>query len=257
MRELWGGLRSALVFWPLIVLYTLLLEPVSLLASCFRGGRRVQHRVLRLWSGWVLWTLGMPVTTVGLEGVDASRPRVYVANHLSGLDIPVLYCHLPFPFRIAAHRLVFRVPLVGRQLRSSGELEMDSESLALSRRALRGAVASLGAGLPLVVFPEGKRSPTGEMLPFRRGAFHVAIRAGADVVPMAILGTYEALPTGAMCFRPRSLGLIVGEPIPVARYNLRQSGELAARAQAAVAELCRRGQQQPRAEAPAAISKSA
>ena len=76
----------------------------------------------------------------GLERIDASKPRLYAANHLSALDIPLLYAYLPFAFRIMAHRLVFRVPLIGWYLRRAGALEISPDSVALSRRALREAV---------------------------------------------------------------------------------------------------------------------
>jgi len=93
--------------------------------------------------------------------------------------------------------------------------------------------------LPLVVFPEGERSPTGEMQPFRRGTFYVAVEAQADVVPVAILGTYKAFPRGSAHLRPGPLQLIIGDAIPVAGYTKRDLDALAERTQGAVAELCR------------------
>jgi 1-acyl-sn-glycerol-3-phosphate acyltransferase len=242
-RELLSRLRSALIFWPLTILVTLLVEPISLGAALFDKGGGVQHRVVAFWSGVLLRLYGMPVTVSGLERLDLSRPRIYAANHLSALDIPVLYRHLPFPFRIIAHRLVFRVPLVGWHLRAAGQLMIDPASVALSRRALREAIGTIRQGMPLVVFPEGERSPTGEMLPFRRGTFYVAIEAQADVVPVAILGTYEAFPIGSAHLRPGRLQLIIGDAIPVAGYTRRELSALAGRTQAAVAELLRLAEQ--------------
>jgi len=243
VRELLSRLRSALIFWPLTILVTLLVEPVSLAAALLDTSSRVQHRVVAFWSGQLLRLYGMPVTVTGLERLDLSRPRIYAANHLSALDIPVLYRYLPFQFRIIAHRLVFRVPLVGWHLRAAGQLMIDPESVALSRRALREAVQTLRRGLPLVVFPEGERSPTGEMQPFRRGTFYVAHRAQADVVPVAILGTYQAFPRGSAHLRPGRLQLIIGGAIPVAGYTKRDLDALAERTQRAVAELCREAEQ--------------
>jgi 1-acyl-sn-glycerol-3-phosphate acyltransferase len=234
-----SALRSALIFWPLTVLFTLLVEPISLATALFDKSGRVQHRVVAFWSGVLLRLYGMPVTVSGLERLDFSRPRVYAANHLSALDIPVLYRHLPFQFRIIAHRLVFRVPLVGWHLRAAGQLMIDPGSVALSRRALREAIGTLRQGMPLVVFPEGERSPTGEMLPFRRGAFHVAVKAQADLVPVAILGTDKAFPIGSAHLRPGRLQLIIGDAIPVAGYTRSELRALAERTQRAVAELCR------------------
>jgi len=239
IRELLSLLRSAVIYWPLTVLCTLLLEPLSLAAALLDRSGRVAHRIVVLWSGLLLRLYRMPVTVNGLERLDLRRPRIYAANHLSALDIPLVYRYLPFQFRIIAHRLVFRVPLVGWHLRAAGQLMIDPNSVALSRRALREAVQTLRRGMPMVIFPEGERSPTGEMQAFRRGAFYVAVEAQADVVPMAILGTYRALPRGSAHLRPGPLRLIIGEAIPVAGYTRRDLGALAERTQAAVAELLR------------------
>ncbi len=239
IRELLSMVRSAVIFWPLTIVCTLVLEPISLVAARLDKTGRVQHRTVAFWSGLLLRLYSMPVTVTGLERLDLSRPRIYAANHLSALDIPVLYRHLPFQFRIIAHRLVFRVPLVGWHLRAAGQLMIDPGSVALSRQALREAIRTLRQGMPLVVFPEGERSPSGEMLPFRRGAFYVAIKAQADVVPVAILGTYQAFPIGSAHLRPGRLHLIIGDAIPVAGYTPGEVGALAERTQGAVAELCR------------------
>ncbi len=170
----------------------------------------------------------------GLENLDPDAPRLYVANHLSAVDIPLLYACLPFPFRIMAHRLVFRVPLIGWWLRGSGSLEIAPESLPLTRRALREAIHSLRTGRSMVIFPEGERAPKGEMLPFRRGAFYVAVKARADIVPMAILGAYEALPLGSAHLRRVPLRLIIGRPISVAGYEMKDLDELAQQVQETV-----------------------
>jgi len=243
-RALLSRLRSALIFWPMTVLITLLLEPFSIGAALLDRTGRISHRVVSFWSGLLLRFYGMPVTVTGLERLDLTRPHLYAANHLSALDIPLLYRYLPFQFRIIAHRLVFRVPLVGWHLRAAGQLMIDPGSIALSRRALREAVKTLQGGMSMVVFPEGERSPTGEMQPFRRGAFYVAVEAEADVVPVAIMGTYRAFPRGSAHMRPGPLQLIVGDAIPVAGCS--DLSALAERAQAAVADLLRPAEQEQR-----------
>jgi 1-acyl-sn-glycerol-3-phosphate acyltransferase len=243
-RDLLTLLRTALIHWPLTVLCTTLLEPISLAASLLDKTGRASHRIVRFWSGVLLRLYGMPVKVTGLERLDFSRPCIYAANHLSALDIPVVYRYLPFQFRIIVHRLVFRVPLVGWHLRASRQLMIDPESVALSRRALREAIRTLRGGMSMVIFPEGERSPTGEMLPFRPGAFYAAVEAQVDIVPMAIRGTYEAFPRGSAIMRPCPLQLIVGEPIPIAGYTRADLKTLAKRTQEAVAELGRQAEEE-------------
>jgi 1-acyl-sn-glycerol-3-phosphate acyltransferase len=237
-RERLSRLRSALFYWPMTILCTLLLEPLSIGFALVDRSGRMSHRVVAFWSGLLLKLYGMTVTVEGLERLDLSRPHLYAANHLSALDIPLIYRYLPFQFRIIAHRVVFRVPLVGWHLRATGQLMIDSESVSLSRRAIREAVRTLERGMPLVVFPEGERSPNGRMQPFRRGAFYVAAKAQVDVVPIAILGTYEAFPKGSAHLRPGPLRLIIGDALPPAGYTSRDVDALAEHTQRAVAELC-------------------
>ncbi|MGZ4825508.1 MAG: lysophospholipid acyltransferase family protein [Terriglobales bacterium] len=236
MRNLLSWARCLLIYWPFILLLTLILEPVSLLAGVIDRSGRARHAVARAWAAVALWLVAQ-ASVSGRERIDASRPRVYAANHLSALDIPLLYRYLPLQFRIMAHRLVFRVPLIGWWLRGSGSLEIAPESVALSRRALHEAVKTLQAGISVAIFPEGERAPKGEMLKFRRGAFYVAVKAQADVVPMAILGTHEALPLGSAHIRKRRLRLIIGEPIAVAGYTLKDLDALAEKTQQAVTTL--------------------
>jgi 1-acyl-sn-glycerol-3-phosphate acyltransferase len=133
VRNLLSWARCLLIFWPGIFLVTLILEAVSLLAGVCDKSGRARHAVARAWAAIVLRMVARARVS-GLERIDASKPRVYAANHLSALDIPLLYRYLPLPFRILAHRLVFRVPLIGWWLRGAGSLEIAPESVALSRR---------------------------------------------------------------------------------------------------------------------------
>jgi 1-acyl-sn-glycerol-3-phosphate acyltransferase len=236
----WNALswaRSIFIFDPLIYLYTAVLGILSLLSSFFDRDGRVQHGFARLWSRLILHTIFSPVKVTGLDRIDLSRPHVYAANHISALDIPLLYEHLPFQFRIMAKKELFRYPFMGWHLRRSGQIAVDASSAAASMRSLMRAVRSLQGGMPLVVFPEGGRSPSGQVQPFMSGAFYIAIKAGVDVVPMAIVGTYEVLPMNSFHIRPGRMELVVGEPIPTAGYGLRDMDALAARLRTAVEDL--------------------
>jgi 1-acyl-sn-glycerol-3-phosphate acyltransferase len=230
-------LRSMLVFDPVIWTYTAVLGTLSLLSSLFDRQGRIQHGFARLWSWLILRTIFCPVRITGMDAIDRSRPHVFAANHISALDIPLLYVHLPFQFRIIAKKELFRYPFMGWHLRRSGQIPIDRDSAAASMRSLAHAVRSLKAGMPLVVFPEGGRSANGQVQPFMTGAFYIAIKAGVDVVPMAVVGTFEVLPMNSLHIRPGPLELVVGEPISTAGYGLRDMDVLAARVQRAVEDL--------------------
>ncbi len=236
-RSAWSWARSIFVFDLLIYLYTVVLGTLSLLSSLFDRHGRVQHGFARLWSWLILHTIFCPVEVIGLEKIDAARPHVFAANHISALDIPVLYVHLRRQFRIIAKKELFRYPFMGWHLRRSGQIAIDRDSALASMRSLGRAVTSLRDGMPLVVFPEGGRSATGQVQPFMSGAFYIAIKSGVDVVPMAIVGTYEVLPMNSFHIRPGRVELLVGEPIATTGYGLRDMDQLAARVQTAVEDL--------------------
>ncbi|HZS28079.1 MAG TPA: lysophospholipid acyltransferase family protein [Candidatus Angelobacter sp.] len=231
------GLLSYLIIDPLIFVYTGILGSLSLLSSLFDRKGRLQHGFARLWSWLILKTCLTHVTVTGLDRVDTSKPHLYAANHISGLDIPVLYTQLPFQFRIIAKEELFHYPFLGWHLRRSRQIPVDATSAASSMRSLNRAAETLRAGMPMVVFPEGGRSASGQIRPFLSGAFYVAIKTQVEVVPIAIVGTFEMLPINSFHMRPRPLKMLVGDPIPTQGYTVRDMEKLAAIAQKAVEDL--------------------
>src|SRR5262245_26488176 len=171
LRHWLSRLRSYFFFDPLIWLYTIVLGSLSLLSSLFDPSGRVQHGFARFWSRMILGTIGVPVSVEGLEKIDTTRARVYVVNHLSALDIPVLYQYLPFQFRILAKRELFRYPFMGWHLRRSGQIPVDLENPKKSIRSLNRAVEAIKKNMALVIFPEGGRSESGQLQTFMGGAF--------------------------------------------------------------------------------------
>ena len=246
----WG--RSIFFFDPLIYLYTVALGPVSLLCSFFDKGGRIQHNFVRLWSRLILKTIFSPVTVEGLERIDLAKPYMYASNHLSAMDIPVIYAHLPVQFRVMAKIELFSLPFVGWHLRRSGQLPIERENALASMRSLNRSAETLKSGTPLLVFPEGGRSSTGQVQPFLPGVFYAAIKAQAEVVPVALVGLYELLPMNTYHIRPRPLALLVGAPIPSAGYSTREADKLALQVQKAVADLyySRAEVSRPTADAP-------
>src|SRR5277367_542416 len=170
-------LRSYFIFDPLIWMYTVVLGIVSIPVSLFGEKSRILHGFARFWSWLIMKTILSPVKVTGLDKIDTSKPHVYAVNHASALDIPVLYVNLPFQFRIVFKKELLAYPIVGWQLRRSGQVCIDQQKTTNSIAAIRSAVKSLKAGMPLVIFPEGGRTPDGEIKPFLPGAFFLAIKA--------------------------------------------------------------------------------
>ncbi len=236
-------LRSYFIFNPLIWSYTLILGVVSLLCSLFDRSGRIQHNFAKLWSWLILKTILSPVTITGLDRIDTAKPLVYAVNHCSALDIPVLYTSLPFQFRIIFKKELLSYPFVGWHLKRSGQICIDQQNPAASISTVRSGLKTLKAGMPLVIFPEGGRTPDGKLLPFMPGAFFLAIKAGVDVVPVTLAGMYELLPMNTYHIKSRPLEMRVGDPIPTSGYTLRTMDQLAARVHAVMEKIA--GQADP------------
>ena len=233
----WSQLRSYFILDPLIWLYTLVLGVVALPGGLFdRNGRRL-HWFSRTWSWLIMKTIFSPVKVTGLDKIDTSKPQVYAVNHASAMDIPVLYVNLPFQFRIVFKKELLAYPIVGWQLKRSGQVCIDQQKPANSIAAIRSAVKSLKAGMPLVIYPEGGRTPDGEIKRFLPGAFFLAIKAQVDIVPVALVGTYELLPMNTYHIKCRPLEMRVGEPISTTGLKMKDLEAVSAKVQKALENL--------------------
>jgi len=230
-------LRSYFILDPLIWGYTVVLGPLSLVSSFFDREGRIQHGFARLWSQLIMKTTFSPVKVAGLGEIDSAKPRVYAVNHASALDIPVLYANLPFQFRILFKSELLAYPFVGWHLKRSGQVCINQQDPAASVGSIKSALKSLKSGMPLVVFPEGGRTPDGKIKPFLPGAFFLAIKAQADIVPVALVGTYELLPMNTYHIKCRPLEMRVGAPISTAGLTGHDMDALSAKVQKAVEAL--------------------
>ena len=235
--SLFSRLRSYFFFVPVVYLYTGVMGTLSLISSLFDRSGAVQHWFARTWSRLILKTVGIHVHVEGLEHLRPSEAAIYAANHLSAVDIPVLYAALPQQFRIMAKRELFRYPFLGWHLKRSGQIPIVYGDAHASLRSLNRAGDALRKGMSLMVFPEGGRSATGQLQEFMGGAFYVAIRVQAPVVPIAIVGTYEMLPMNSFHVVPGDVRLIIGEPIPTTGLRLRDMDKLAAQVRQTIAAM--------------------
>jgi 1-acyl-sn-glycerol-3-phosphate acyltransferase len=234
----WGSrLRSYFWFDPLIWMYTVVLGLISLPTSLFSDSGRIQHDFARFWSWLIMKTILSPVKVTGLDKIDRGKPHVYAVNHASALDIPLLYMHLPFQFRIAFKKELLKYPIVGWHLRRSGQVCIDQQNKTAAVRSIRAALKSLESGMPLVIFPEGGRTPDGQIKPFMPGAFFLAIKAQVDIVPVALVGTYDLLPMNTYHIKCRPLEMRVGEPISTSGLTLKDMDSLSTQVQRAMEEL--------------------
>lgn len=221
---------------PLFFLATAFFGSLSLLSSLWDRSGRVQHGIAQRWGRAVTRISGAKVTVLN-QGFLDGRVAVYVSNHLSYTDTPVLFGILPFQFRIVARHDLFKLPFIGWHLTRSGQVPVNVSNPRASISSLGSAVKTLKSGMPVFIFPEGGRTETGHIGGFLNGPAFMAIRAGVPIVPMALIGTHELLPIHAWELHPVPVTLAVGEPIETAGYSIRQTEELTERLRATIGRL--------------------
>lgn len=222
---------------PCFFLATAFFGLLSLGASCWEKDGKLQHRIARQWARVSLPIAGARVEVIGREHL---RPwAIYVSNHASYMDTPVIFANLPFQFRILAKQSLWKWPFIGWHLNRSGHIpvSVDNEGSGRSVSGLSRALRVLREGMPLFIFPEGGRTEDGELQPFMNGPAFLAIRAQAPLIPMALIGTRELLPMHSGHFRPGAVRLVIGEPIETTGYTVRQTELLTARLQSEISRL--------------------
>jgi 1-acyl-sn-glycerol-3-phosphate acyltransferase len=212
-----------------MALATAVFGSISLICGLWDRSGRQQHLVARAWAAVMLRCALSPVRIVGAEKLKHSPVAVYASNHLSYMDTPALFAKLPFQFRILAKQELWKIPFVGWYLKRSGQVPVDSRSPRSAVAGLLRGVAALKAGVPLVLFPEGSRSPDGHMHAAHSGCAFMALRAGVPLVPLALIGTYELLPIHVYSLRPRPLMIVVGDPISTEGLTTRDADDLTVR----------------------------
>lgn len=205
--------RTVFVLLPAIALYTIVLGTLSLAASLFDPQGTLAHRCARGWSRAILWTTGVRLELRGEVPPDHAS-CIFVANHASIYDIPVLFTALPRQLRIIAKAALGRVPFVGWHLRCSGHLLVDRQNPGAS--ILKKMQRMARQGTSLIVFPEGSRTRDGHVAKFKGGVFLLALDMGLPIVPVSVAGTRGVMPRGRLMVRPGTVRVTVHEPISTA-----------------------------------------
>jgi 1-acyl-sn-glycerol-3-phosphate acyltransferase len=246
-------LRSLLLTDPLIVLATVIMGSISVACSLFDPTGRRQHAVSRAWAGMLLGIGGVRVRITGMERIDPARNYVFVGNHLSLMDTPVVLANIPHQFLFLVNAKYVRLPFLGTHLRRSGHFAVEPDNVkALLKIMTEAARVIRERGLSVLLFPEGSRSRNG-LREFKEGAAYIAIKAGVPVAPFAVRGTREVLPVGSIQVRGGEVDLILGEPIPTEGWSLKDRDELTRLMRERVAGLLETGRAQP-ATSPQAVS---
>ena len=214
--------RAYFITAPLIILATIGFGLVSLAVSLFEASGRRQIAVARVWARFLLWGSGVKVKVEGLEKISPNGSYVFVSNHLSYMDSPVILANIPVQFRFLAKSGLFRIPLLGTHLTSAGHIPVPRDNARAAVKTMTTAAQAIrDRSISLLIFPEGGRSPNGELADFKEGAAYIAIRAGVPIVPIALKGTREVLPFGSGHVRSGPVTMRIGDPIPTTQEQSR------------------------------------
>ncbi len=196
------------------------------------------YHIVKPWSELLLWASGTKVEVLGVENVDLSRPYVIVSNHQSNMDIPVLAAKVPMRITFIAKKELFKIPIFAQGMRGFGILEIDRSDRTRAFETLKTAAAVAHTHkLSILAFPEGTRSMDGQLKPFKKGPFVLAINAKLPVLPVSIVGTFPIMPKNTLRINAgQKVKLILHPPIDTENYTFEDRNQLIDKAHQAVAE---------------------
>ena len=229
--------RTVFYLIPAITAYTIVLGAASIVSSLWDRRGYFAHGCARAWSLLILKTTGVRVTVEGLDRIEPGTTYVFVSNHQSIYDTPVIFWSLPYQLRIIAKESLARFPVLGWHLRRGGHLFVDRRH---PDRAgiLKRWRALVSEGLSLIIYAEGTRSSDGRVNRFKAGSFLLAIQARLPIVPIAVINTRQVMPKGRLRTEPAEVRLIVHDPIQppaLAEPTVHDAKDLADRVHAVVA----------------------
>ncbi len=221
LRKTLLALKSAIVV-PLFMLFTIIISAIFIAVMTLRW-RRAGELIIRIWSTVFL---AVPPVHWKVEGADRIEPGTqyfFLANHLSNFDIPLLFRAIPTPIRYLAKKELYKIPVFAQALKVGGIVKIDRGAGVRSYAAINEGVARAKEnGYSLIVFPEGTRSRDGELHPFKKGAFRMAIATGLPVVPVTVNGTWEVWPPGSKLFYKGDASVVIHDPIETSHLTVQE-----------------------------------
>lgn len=196
------------------------LMPLVLLSMLFRWDTGASIWIARkLWSPVLLWAGGAQLEVSGAENIDTSRPGIFAANHQSTIDIPALFMALPLNLRFVAKKQLQYVPVLGWYMTLAKFVFIDRSRSGKAIPSLDAAARLIRSGVSIIMFAEGTRSEDGSILPFKKGPFALALKAGVPVYPVTIEGSGKLMPKNSWVITPGPIRVVIGKPLDASLYG--------------------------------------
>ena len=202
---------SYIAIW--VVLSTFVLGVIAIVVSFFTRTGNPVHTVARIWGKGILFVSGVRVTVRGLENINLKKSQIYMSNHQSNFDIPVLLACLPVQFRWLAKAELFKIPIFGRAMRGAGYVQIDRFNQESAFKSIDEAAGKIRSGVSVMIFPEGTRSRDGKIRPFKKGGFVMAVDAGVPIVPVILQGTWSIMAKSSLRINTGDVVLHIEKPI--------------------------------------------
>ena len=214
------------IFWGLIAIFT----------SFFTRTGNPVHKVARMWARSIMFASRIKVTVNGLANIDPTQSYVYMSNHQSNFDIPVLLAYLPVQFRWLAKAELFKIPIFGRAMRGAGYIKIDRYNQESAFESINEAARKMKNGVSAMIFPEGTRSRDGNIRSFKKGGFVMAVNAGVPIVPIVLKGTWTIMDKSSLRINTGEVSLNILAPIATTGYTRETKDDLIKSVRAVIRE---------------------
>ncbi len=213
-----------IILW--VVLTTIFWGTIAIIISFFTRTGNPVHIIARIWARGILYVSRIRVKVNGLNQIDPSQSYVYMSNHQSNFDIPVLLAHLPVQFRWLAKAELFKIPLFGRAMQGAGYVKIDRFNQESAFQSIKEAATKMKDGVSVMIFPEGTRSLDGRIRPFKKGGFIMAVDAGVPIVPIVLQGTWSIMEKSSLQINTGDVVMNLEKPIATTNYSRQNKDEL-------------------------------
>jgi 1-acyl-sn-glycerol-3-phosphate acyltransferase len=215
---------SIVILWTILV--TAFMAVMIILFSFITSNANTAHKIATIWARCILAFSNIKITIRGLSNLNPGRSYILMPNHTSNLDIPVLQAYLPVQFRWLAKVELFKIPIFGHAMKRAGYISIDRSNRKSAIESLNKVAEIIKNGVSVIIFPEGTRSRSYEIQPFKKGGFVLAVDSGVPILPVIIHGTGRIMPKNQISIKPGNVTLEILKPIESSNYTRKTKNDL-------------------------------